>query len=204
MQILLNDIGKKFGKEWIFRGITYDVKENTTIALIGPNGSGKSTLLKIISTISEPTKGSAEYLLDGEKADLEKAPLNMSFAAPYLNLIEELTLREHLDFHFNFKNYIGDINDNVRRAGLSKALNKRISEFSSGMKQRLRLLLALYTDSRLLLLDEPTSNMDEDGIEWYLNEMNKFSGSRTIIIASNQRYEYDFTSEIIDLANFKS
>ena len=109
--------------------------------------------------------------------------------------LEEMTLAEHLDFHFQFKTPTIAKKDIIERSGLSGASNKFIGDFSSGMKQRLKLGLALFSQSSLILLDEPTSNLDEQGISWYQKEIKKIKGQCTIIIASNMRYEYEFVDQ---------
>ena len=97
-----------------------------------------------------------------------------------------------------------DIDYMYAKSGLSGSKNKRIEEFSSGMRQRLKLLLALYTKAEIIFLYEPTSNMDEEGIGWFHTEMNNISKDQTIIIASNQRYEYDFTENVLNISDYIS
>ena len=125
------------------------------------------------------------------------------FVGPYQQLIEELTLREHIDFHFQFRQPTIEVGEMMERAGLSKAKSKYVHEFSSGMKQRLRLLLAFFAKGECLFLDEPTANLDEYGIKWYEQEVLQIKGKRNIIIASNQRYEYAFTDQILPINEFE-
>ncbi|MFY0687593.1 MAG: ATP-binding cassette domain-containing protein [Cyclobacteriaceae bacterium] len=198
MRILADNIGKKFNKEWIFRKLSFDIPSKDHMVLTGPNGSGKSTLLKIISSITEPSEGFVLFNNNTTELDIGV----VSFAAPYQNLIEELTLSEHLHFHFTFKKPSLELKEIADRAGLTTAWDKPVADFSSGMKQRLKLALAMYTQSDLLLLDEPTANMDQTGIDWYRNEINEIINTKTIIIASNQRYEYDFLSNVLNISEF--
>jgi ABC-type multidrug transport system ATPase subunit len=200
MQLKLDQVGKRFNKDWIFRNLTLTIESNSAWAITGPNGSGKSTLIQILSTFIDPTEGSILY--DNVESP-EYVSQIVSFTAPYVNIIEELTLVEHLNFHFTFKKKAIELKEMAQRAGLEKAWNKPVKDFSSGMKQRLKLCFALFSNSSLILLDEPTANMDESGIAWYKKEIDKIIGKATIIIASNQRYEYEFSSNYIDLTSYK-
>ena len=196
MKINLEKVGKKYGRNWIFRDLTLEIPENISWAITGHNGSGKSTLLQIISSFSDPTIGKITYN--------NSEPIHqISYAAPYLELIEELTLLEHLQFHFTFKKPTMQFDEMISRAGLIGSEDKIISEFSSGMKQRLKLILAFFSETSLLCLDEPTSNLDEAGIEWYHQEIIKQNNTRTILIASNQRFEFDFCEEKISIEKYK-
>jgi ABC-type multidrug transport system ATPase subunit len=130
----------------------------------------------------------------------------LSIAAPYIELIEEFTLRELIDFHFRFKSYLQGF-DKARvlnLLGLASALDKEIKHFSSGMRQRVKLVLACCSDSKLVLLDEPTSNLDSEGEEWYLDLIDRTKlDFRLFIICSNQKKEYEFCDETISIADFK-
>lgn len=204
MEIQFENLGKRFGRQWIFRKIDFEVKSNETLAIIGPNGGGKSTLLKIVSTYIDPTEGSISYFQNQDELPFDQIPAHIGMAAPYMNVIEELTLKEHLDFHFTFKSPTISPEEMCEKAGLLEAMYKYVQDFSSGMKQRLKLLMAFYTQNQLILLDEPTSNLDEKGVQWYLDEINNLKGEKTIIIASNQRYEYDFADKFLDVSDYKS
>ncbi len=200
MDIVLENVGKKFNRNWIFRHINYQFSFKSSTSITGPNGIGKSTLLKILGNYTDPSQGTVSYLDSVDKN--ENPQLAFSFVAPYLNLIEEFTLLEHLNFHFHFKHSDMSAEEMLSTAGLSGAKNRKVSELSSGMKQRLRLMMAFNDNSKVLLLDEPTSNLDESGIDWYQNEINSNLGAKTIIIASNQRYEYEQITANLDLLEY--
>lgn len=202
MKIQLDHISKRFGKQWIFRKLDYTIAEKDTVAICGRNGSGKSTLLKIISGYNTATLGKIQYWQAGEAITLEDQITSVNFAAPYQHLLEELTLKEHLDFHFQFKKSLITPQEIIERVGLAGSQSKFVGDFSSGMKQRLKLGLALFSEGHLLLLDEPTSNLDEQGIAWYKEEILKKKGDCTIIIASNLRYEYDFVDHQLTITDF--
>ena len=205
MEIRLNNIGKKFNKEWIFRNVNLEFKKNKSYALTGPNGSGKSTLLQVIGGFIPPNSGHVEYLVNNRKIDDQFFYQYIVIAAPYLELIEEYTLKEFLTFHFRFKKIkpgysIQQIIESMR---LKKASDKIIKNFSSGMKQRVKLGLAFFSDAPVILIDEPTTNLDEQGVHWFLDHMNKLKSNRLILMCSNQVSEYSLCEHKINLMDFK-
>lgn len=203
MDIILNNLGKRFQYNWIFRNLSLHIPQNTSMAIIGNNGSGKSTLLKCISGILPYNEGDIIY--KDNKSIIQPAEVykQITSAAPYLELIEELTLDELFDFHQNFKSISISLEEFKNLTLLQSTKNKLIRDFSSGMKQRIKLGLAIYSNSNCLLLDEPTSNLDTQGIDWYLQAINGVLNTKTIIISSNMNYEYDFCNKEINLFDFK-
>ncbi len=206
MHIQLAQIGKKFNREWVFKNIQLDIPFGSRLAILGSNGSGKSTLLQIISGILSPSEGSIVYKHQAKNISAELAFLNISIASPYLELIEEMTLSEMIDFHFSFKNRYQQISNKelIDLLGLTTSINKEIRYFSSGMKQRTKLLLAILSDVPCILLDEPCSNLDKQGITWYHSLLNNYLGDRTLIVCSNQEYEYEICDKSISLLDYKS
>ncbi|WP_104385322.1 ABC transporter ATP-binding protein [Sphingobacterium sp. HMA12] len=206
MEITLKDIGRRYNSEWIFRHINYCFESGKSYAVLGQNGSGKSTFLKVLSGSLSPSQGELIYTNKELNIGIDQVYQQLSIAAPYMELIEEFTLRELLDFHFQFKSYLPgfDKESVVNLLGLENALDKEIKHFSSGMRQRVKLVLACCSDSPLVLLDEPTSNLDSAGEEWYLNliDLTKLD-FRLFIICSNQKKEYEFCDETISIADFK-
>ena len=194
MEIIAENIGKKFNKEWIFRNFALHLNSQESLAVTGPNGSGKSTLLQIIAGSAPSTEGKISYIRGKRNLPSDLFYQFISYAAPYLELVEEMTVRELADFHKQFKPFTGNISTNefIANVMLEKAAEKEVRFLSSGMKQRMKLGLALYSETPILLLDEPTTNLDSKGIDWYLEEINKQLQKRIVIIASNQSYEYDF------------
>ena len=197
MEIIAENIGKKFSKEWIFRNLSFKLTNNRSLAITGPNGSGKSTLLQVIAGSSIPTQGTISYKKENQVVAPDQFYSYISYAAPYLELIEEMTIRELADFHKGFKPFARNISTEqfLSNIKLDHAADKEIRVLSSGMKQRVKLGLALFSGTPILLLDEPTTNLDSTGIDWYLEEIKKQLQKRIIIICSNQRYEYDFCDE---------
>ncbi len=205
MQITLIDIGKRFNRQWIFKGIDTTFENSKSYALVGNNGSGKSTLLQLIYNYQTISKGQIKYVFEQQVLEENDLIHKIAFAAPYLELIEEFTMNEMLRFHFDFlpKQSGISLHEMIMDAGLTGNEHKQIRYFSSGMKQRLKLILALFSYTPLLLLDEPCSNLDEQGIAWYRKIIQEQLGKRTIIIASNQLFEYDFCESVINISYFK-
>lgn len=206
LEIKVKDLSKTFEKELIAKNFSFHFKAGSKTAITGFNGSGKSTLLKMLAGLMLPNKGEISYTINNEVIHSDHWFKHNTFCAPAQELIEEFTLLEMLHFHLKFRNFISgmDIASFLSIVFLSKEKNKRISLFSSGMKQRLKLGLALYTKSLVIFLDEPTSNLDEQGINWYQEQIQLVVKNRLLIIASNQKEEYSFCDEIINMSEIKA
>jgi ABC-type multidrug transport system ATPase subunit len=206
MNITLQNIGRRFNREWIFRGIDYTFENNGKYAVLGANGSGKSTLLQVLNGSLTPSTGTIKYFNGDKEVEAENVFNYLSLAAPYLEVIEEFSLNEMIDFHFKFKQFKAGMNKDAvaEILNLEGSRNKLIKYFSSGMKQRLKLALAFCADTPMLMLDEPTSNLDTQGIDWYLSLIEKFSEGRLTIVCSNQEHEYDFCNNRLNISDYKS
>lgn len=206
MQITLENIGKKFNRDWIFRGISMQLKANDHTVLLGSNGSGKSTLLQILSGYMEPSEGKLVFQRGDTISGAEEIFPLVSYTGPNLKLYEELTLAEITTFHTRFKKLRDDrkASDLIYSTGLERHQNKQLKYFSSGMLQRVKLALAILSKTPLLLLDEPTSNLDRQGIDWYKKLMEENKKDRLALVCSNrQPEEYDFCSNSIDIEAYK-
>ncbi|MBW4890470.1 ATP-binding cassette domain-containing protein [Mucilaginibacter sp. HMF5004] len=205
MQISLQNIGRRFNREWIFKGVDYSFEDDNAYAILGPNGSGKSTLLQVLTGSLAPSAGTITYTNNNTPVAVESAYSSLSLATPYLELIEDFTLEEMIDFHFKFKGYgVGlDRSAIVDLLGLQTSRNKMIKYFSSGMKQRTKLALAFCSDTAMLMLDEPTSNLDKQGVDWYLSLIEKYAANRLTIICSNQPQEYGFCKHLLNITDYK-
>jgi ABC-type multidrug transport system ATPase subunit len=201
MKISLQNLGKRFNREWIFRHLNYQFISERSYAIAGPNGSGKSTLLQLISGASIVSEGSVLF----ENIKQENIYKQVSIAAPYLQLVEEMTLSEFLNFHSGLKNWLPGVTTNqiISIVELDKSAHKLIRYFSSGMKQRVNLAQAIFSNVPVVLLDEPTTNFDEEGILLYKNLVNNFCKNRLVIISSNDKNEYDFCDEVLEMKNYK-
>jgi len=206
MTITLQNIGRRFNRDWIFRGVYHTFTIGECYAILGPNGSGKSTLLQVLNGSLSPSIGTISYTNNGQVIEVDKVFEYLSLAAPYLELIEEFTLAEMIDLHFKFKSYKAGMNSNavIDVLGMEANKNKLIKYFSSGMKQRLKLALAFCADTPLLMLDEPTSNLDAQGVDWYLGLVEKYAKSRLTIVCSNQEHEYGFCGNRLNISDYKS
>jgi len=205
MKIILQNIGRRFNRDWIFRGIDYTFSMGESYAVLGPNGSGKSTLLNVLNGSLSPSMGSINYLLQEKPVEAEQVFQQLSLAAPYLELIEEFTLFEMIDFHFKFKAYRQNLDRDavIALLNMHESRNKMIKYFSSGMKQRLKLALAFCSDTPMLMLDEPTSNLDKQGVDWYLDLVQQFAANRLTVICSNQEHEYSFCKQTLNISDYK-
>jgi ABC-type multidrug transport system ATPase subunit len=207
MQIIIDNLGKKFGSEWIFRDLSYEVAEGEKLVILGGNGSGKSTLLQVVSGFVTPSEGQARYKLAGKDIHPDRLKDHVAFASPYLQLIDDFTLEEMVEHVAVFKPFIKKFSgaEIIDLMELGQAKNKFIRQFSSGMRQRLKLGLAILSDTPLLLLDEPVSNLDHNAIDWYKKMIASYTSQRTVIVCSNNiDAEYYFCTKHLNVADFKT
>jgi ABC-type multidrug transport system ATPase subunit len=206
MKISLEHISKRFQRHWIFKDINYSFISPGAYALLGPNGCGKSTLLRIISGMQSPSLGKMDVHDNNENLIVaDKLFSQISFCAPGMELVEELTLREFFDFHFSFKRLLPSltIESVVELCGLKDTVNKPIGDYSSGMKQRVKLAQAIFADTPVMLLDEPCTNLDQQGVEQYRSWMEQYAKDRMVIVASNDVREYFFCTERLVIEDYK-
>lgn len=206
ISLFLDNIGKKFSREWIFRGLSYEFKVGQPVAIIGPNGSGKSTLVKSISGAIPVNEGNVLFKNNNETLQEYEWHKHIGISAPYLELIEEFTLAESIDFHVRFRPFTNGFTKEIfmEQIGLERHKNKYIRDFSSGMKQKLKLGFAFYTENDILILDEPTANIDHMGYQWYMEEVQKLIPHKILLISSNEPKEYTFCDKSLSILDFKS
>jgi len=206
LHIQLKNIGKRYNYEWIFRKVDYEFTLGNHYVLLGANGSGKSTLLQVIAGSMMSSEGEIQYTFQNNVIDEESIFQHISYAAPYLDLFEEFTLKETIEFQSKFKPFINNlaVDEIINIMQLQKAQTKAIKYFSSGMKQRVKLALAILADTPLLLLDEPSSNLDKNAINWYQSLINQYSANKIIIVCSNQiEQEYGFCNKQLVIEDYK-
>lgn len=204
--ITVKQLGKRFNREWIFRNFDYTFQAGNTYAIVGPNGSGKSTLLQVLWGQLPPSAGELIYTdSKQQQIPIDEIFKLLTIATPYLDLIEEFTLVEHLRFHFKLKSSRGGLteNDILDKMELNHARDKYIGNFSSGMRQRVKLALAFFTEASLVFLDEPTTNLDQQAIGWYHQQLNDLPKDATIFVASNLVTEYPDHAHKISIMDFK-
>jgi len=199
MKISVTDAGKRFNREWIFRNLSLELHSNQHYAITGHNGSGKSTFLQCIAGSLYTTEGKVNFNLNGKALEPEVVYKQLSICAPYLELIEEMTPTEFLSYHASFKPFIKGWNATsiIEEIGLAKAKQKQIRYFSSGMKQRVKLAQAFFSDTPVLLLDEPCTNLDQQGIDLYKQLISSLCSNRLVMISSNDATEYSSCTEFI-------
>lgn len=211
MTISLSDAGKRYNRDWIFRHLTYTFEAGKSYAITGPNGSGKSTLLQAIGGALHLNEGSIQFRVDDQEmvAEQKVAPEDfysyVSICAPYLEVIEEMTVKEFLEFHSQFKPFLSSvsIDDIISIVGLGKAVNKQIRFYSSGMKQRVKLAQCIFSDVPVILLDEPCTNLDAEGITLYQNLISNYCSDRLVMVSSNDEVEFFFCKEKLSIMDYK-
>jgi ABC-type multidrug transport system ATPase subunit len=215
MTISLSDAGKRFNREWVFRHLTYTFEPGQSYAIIGPNGSGKSTFLQTLGGSMMLSEGNISWqsAVDSRqptsnqiaRIPSEEIYKQVSICAPYLEVMEEMTLKEFLEFHHGFKPFLPGqtIDSIIASVGLEKAANKQIRYYSSGMKQRVKLAQCIFSDTQIVLLDEPCTNLDDEGISVYLRLIKGHCNNRLVIVSSNDETEYSFCQEKILITTYK-
>ena len=205
MKIDLLNAGKRFNRDWIFRHFNYTFSTGHSYAITGANGSGKSTLLQLIASSSTISEGTINYYDDSKIIDPNQFFNYISLAAPYLELVEEMTLTEFFNFHHNLKGFYNQYTASqiIEIISLEKAAKKEIRYFSSGMKQRVKLAQAIFSNVPVVLLDEPLTNLDTVGIHLYKKLIAENNNNRLFIISSNDPNEYDFCDQIISMDSIK-
>jgi ABC-type multidrug transport system ATPase subunit len=204
MIVRAENLGKRYNHEWIFRNLNSTFKSGV-YTVIGPNGSGKSTLLQVLWGQLPASSGTISYSSGHEEIPITEVYQHLVMATPYMELIEEFTLTELLKFHFSFKKIRGSysLENLMDLMELSHAKNKQIALFSSGMKQRLKLALAFFSDVEVLFFDEPTSNLDKKAIDWYWQNFNQLPAESLIFIGSNLENECPVNATPIHLLDYK-
>ena len=204
MRISVSEAGKRFNRDWIFRNFSYQFEAPHSYAITGPNGSGKSTLLQVLSGSMQLSSGNISW---NNRVNLDEGIVfnSMAIAAPYLEVVEEMTAVEFLRFHASFKPLLPQISPGeiLSIVGLEKAAHKQIRYYSSGMKQRIKLAQAIFSDVPVLLLDEPCTNFDNSGYELYYQLISTYCKERLVIVSSNDEKEFSFCKERIVISDYK-
>ncbi len=207
VSISLSSVSKKFNKEWIFKEINLQINPGSKWVILGSNGSGKSTLLQVISGFLIPDKGNITYQANGNNLKIEDVNDLISFASPYIQLSEDLTLTEYIEHIALFKPFQKNISTKelIDIFELKHAAKKAIKHFSSGMKQRTKLGIAIMADAPVLFLDEPLSNLDANGINWYKQMIKEHTPHKTILVCSNAiKDEYGFCEKELNVSDYKT
>jgi ABC-type multidrug transport system ATPase subunit len=184
-------LGKKFYRHWVFRDIDLHLQTGDRLLVTGANGAGKSTLVRVLSGQLTPSAGSLHMTLDGKAIDPEVAHRVLSWSGPYMDLYPDLTLREAVDMHFRFRDGLLPQAEVIQQLRLQDHADKLLRHFSSGMLQRVKVGLAIFTQAPLLLLDEATATMDESNARYIYDLTHAHLGDRVLVYASNNAGEFE-------------
>lgn len=201
IQIELTGIAKRFARTWVLQDLSETFSAGEVVGIKGRNGSGKSTLLRILCGQLTPSRGKVDFKVNEKSLADDERYQHVSWTGPYLEIPEELTISEFLEFHFRFKPLrsglsLAELPDLLE---LAHARNRRLTDCSSGMRQRVLLGSALYAATPLLLLDEPTVTLDEDAISWFHQQLSTSIEGRLTIIASNDKEDLRGCTRILSL-----
>ncbi|MFZ1703748.1 MAG: ABC transporter ATP-binding protein [Saprospiraceae bacterium] len=201
MYIKLHQLSKRYGYQWVLKDINYELTTNNIYGISGRNGSGKSTLIKLLSGHLTASEGSIQYLQEGQIIPPSKFYSFFSWVGPYTELIQEFTVEEMFHFHLNFKKFSTNITFSqfLDILGWQKNTNKQIRFLSSGMNQKLQLAFAFLSHCEVVLLDEPTSYLDEMAKKWFEQILNDNKKEKLIVISSNDKFDLQLCDTIISL-----
>ncbi|MBB4077709.1 ABC-type multidrug transport system ATPase subunit [Lewinella aquimaris] len=201
LRIELREVSKKFGREWVLKQHTATYVSGGIYGIRGRNGSGKSTLLRIIAGQLSPSRGDLKYTISGHDIPVGDIFRYVSWTGPYLEMVEELSVIELLEFNFTMKPLVVGLTPQsiCERIGLGSFRDRKLTDCSSGMRQRVMLATALYAATPLLILDEPTVTLDFPAAEWFFGELDRFATGRLTVIASNDARDLVSCSLITDL-----
>ena len=195
MYLKLENVSKEFAGKRIFRDINFELKPGQSAAIVGPNGSGKTTLVRIICGLIRPSAGKVVYSVDGQVVDMLNVYKHIGLVGPYLELYEELTALENLLFFAKIKRVV-DAREKIQalmaQMNLAGREKDEVKTYSSGMRQRLKYAFALLGDPRILILDEPTSNLDRDGIDRVYQIMEKQKKENILLVATNDEEDLKY------------
>lgn len=205
IRMRVTDLSKRYGRRRLFRRMSFTLDGGETLAVTGPNGSGKSTLLKILAGVTAPTKGMVD-LHNGAPVAPAERPFFTGLVAPYLNVYDGLSARENLAFIARVRRQAGAearIAEVLEQVGLAPRADDLVATFSSGMKQRVKLAAAVLADPVLLLLDEPTTNLDEPGRALVAQVVDRHrAAGRLLVLATNDSAEAALCTRSLNLLDF--
>jgi ABC-type multidrug transport system ATPase subunit len=205
LNIRFDHTGKRYQRQWIFRGLSEEFVTGDAVALLGYNGSGKSTLLQVVAGFLTPSEGQVFWSLS-RSVPADEVHRHVSWCAPSIQLYDAFTLRESIRFHGHFRNWRRGITaaDLPGIMGLETQQDKPLSQYSSGMKQRVKLGLAILSDTPILLLDEPTSHLDDLSTQWFMDLLSGQLDGRITWIASNRvETETSLCNRILRITDYK-
>lgn len=207
MTIVLSDISREFNRRSIFRDVSFSLASGDSLVITGRNGSGKSTLVKIVCGLLSPTRGTISYTCDDRLIEQDNVRNHIGLVSPYLQLYDEFTGIENLELLSKIRSdkvlEAGRINEVLNIVGLWDRRNDFLRTYSSGMRQRLKYAFALVHKPEILILDEPTANLDADGIEMVLRSVEEQKRVGILIVATNDAEEGKWCKAKIELGGSK-
>ncbi len=200
MELTAKRIVKRFGHFLVLKNISLKISSGSAIAITGPNGSGKTTLVKILCNLMAPTRGEVIYQKDGKKIERENIFQYIGLVGPYLQLYQELSAQENIDFFArmrNLKNYSARVKQLMELFNLSGREHDAVKTYSSGMQQRLKYVCALLHEPEVLFVDEPRSNLDQAGIEAVYSILREQKKDKILVISTNDQEDLTLADQII-------
>jgi len=194
-----DSVTKRFGAHLLFRDLTFNVSPGETFYITGANGAGKSTLLQIIAGIQKPYSGRVVWNKNNVTITLENYLKYTGFTGPQVNPYDMLTAVENIEFVSGSGADAGKISSLLQLFGIHKERNRPVKYYSSGMKQRLKIICAIVNDPPVILLDEPGSSLDTKGKDILYSTIEKINPGKTIIIATNEQDEINLCKKGIVL-----
>ncbi|MFQ6088231.1 MAG: ABC transporter ATP-binding protein [Candidatus Methanofastidiosia archaeon] len=198
IKLKVENLSKKFGSKLVFENLSFEIESGKVFGVTGPNGSGKTTLLNILANLESPSRGKVKIFLDEGKKDRN----SIGLVSDSFSLYEELTAYENLKFFSqvrNLKKSKEEILELLNFFSLKGRAEDPLSTFSSGMKQRMKLAFALLSSPQILLLDEPTSNLDFEGVEKVLQILREQRKRGLVVLATNDVRELEWSDEFLEL-----
>ena len=200
MDIKVSNLGKRYDFQFVVRNLNLNIQSGAAVGIAGRNGSGKSTTMQMLAGYLTPSEGNIEYRIADRKTDRMDLYKHLAYAAPYIDLPQKVTVPELFTHYTKFKKVnLGSYKEFIHFCEMDKTEEKYLTHFSSGMKQKIALALAMITECELLLLDEPTSYLDSHAKAWFLNGLKTFKGGKTTIIASNDVSDFEFCNHVYEI-----
>jgi heme exporter protein A len=202
-QLTATELSHRFGARRVFAEIGFDVMTGRSMVVTGPNGSGKSTLLMVLLGLLEPSRGQVSYWADGSRLSADEFRRRCLLVAPYQSLYDQLTAEENLKFFASLRDLSPtgkELSEVLARVGLEGRGDDRVDEYSSGMKQRLKLALVLALRPVFVFLDEPSTNLDESGKLVMRQVINDVRAQSVLVVATNEADEVALAEQEVSLA----
>ena len=192
-------LAKRFKRNVIFKNIDFTITTGESLAITGANGSGKSTLLKITAGLLSPSKGLVTYKNSETKIEPFRRTDYFGYVSPDMNPYPDLTVVENIKFMTKKKEHGLDFIDLIKIYDLEKHQNKLTKQLSSGLKQRLKFIMAIVNDPPILFFDEPAMNLDREGKDLLYENIETMMKDKLVLIATNEKEEEKLCKEVLTI-----